>query len=416
MANNWGTQSLVAKEILYQFSQVGKVARNVDFRTEEFKPDNNAGQSRTFRRPTINDVTQTTPAAVGGVAGAPTYSDLAEPSVALPIEQKFISNFQIGIDDLAMSLTREQAIERHIKPTVARMARMIDRYIASKAIRYAGQVLGNPAAPATGDTLLTNLAGAQALFNARGREDDGDSVIITPESVATVLQQANLKLFNPGNQIADMYKKGLMGQYANFDFYRSPLLPSDNVSVVPTVAGTVNGASQGLTTWAQTWSLAVTGITIAGNVVKAGTKVKLAGINWCNPDTKDDTGVQAVFSVVQDATLTGGAGTLVLSEPCIISGPHQNVYAGPANGAALTWVSVVSGSQPSLAFSRKAIIAASPRLNLPKKIEFSEQDEINGINIAIIESFDPYNFNKIFSIQALIGAAAYLPEHIATIY
>lgn len=416
MANTWGTQSLVAKEILFQFSQVGKVARNCDFRTEEFKPDNNAGQTRNFRRPTINDVTQTTPASPGAVAGTPSYTDLREPLVPLAIEQKFVANFQVGIDDLAMSLTREQAIERHIKPTVARMGRMIDRYIASKAIRYAGQVIGSPASPATGDTLLGNLASAQALFNARGREDDGDSVIITPEGVATTLQQANLKLFNPGNQISEIYKKGLMGQFANFDFYRSPLLPSDNVSVIPTVAGTVNGASQGLTSWAQTCTLNVTGITVSGNVIKAGTKVKIFGVNWCNPDTKDDTGIQAVFSVVNDATLTAGAGTLTLSEPIVISGPHQNVYVGPANGAALTWVSVVSGSQPSLAFSRKAIICASPRLNLPKKIEFSEQEEINGINIAIIESFDPYNFNKIFSIQALIGAAAYLPEHIATVY
>ena len=412
MANTWGTQSLVAKEILYQFSQSGKVARNVDFRTEKFDPDNNAGQQRTFRRPTINDVTQTTPASPGAVAGTPTYTDLKEPLVPLTIEHKFVSNFQIGIDDLAMQLTREQAIERHIKPTVNRMARMIDRYIAQKAIAFAGQVIGNPSAPATGDTLLGNLAQAQALFNARGREDDGDSVIITPEGVATTLQQANLKLFNPDKSVSELYKKGLMGQYANFDFYRSPLLPGDNATATGTV--TVNGASQGLTAWAQTWSLVTAGWT--SSTVPVRTKIKIPSVNWVNPDTKDDTGIPYTGVVTQTATVTGGAATLVLSEPLIFSGPHQNVTAAPANSAPITILSVGSGAAPSLAFSRKAIIAASPKMVLPNKVEFKEQAEVNGINIAIIESFDPYNFNKIFSIQALIGAAAYLPEHIATVY
>ena len=114
--------------------------------------------------------------------------------------------------------------------------------------------------------------------------------------------------------------------------------------------------------------------------------------------------------------MSGGAGTLVLSEPCIISGPHQNVYAGPANGAALTWVSVTSGAQPSLVFSRKAILAASPKLSLPKNLDFKAQENINGIEVSIIESHDPYNFTRFFSIQALVGAVAYLPEHIVSVY
>lgn len=412
MANNWGTQSLVAKEILFQFEQTGKVARNVDWRSEKFEPANNTGETINFRRPTISDVTTTTPGANGTVAGAPTYTDLKDVQVPLTIEKKFVANFQVGVDDLSLRLTREQAIDRHIRPTVNRMARMIDSYLAQKALLFAGQVIGSPSAPATGDALLTNMAQAQALMNARGREDDGDSVIITPETVATTLQIANLKLFNPDKAVSALYKTGLMGQYANFDFYRSPLLPMDNALATGTI--TVNGAGQGVAVWTQTWNLVTAGWTSA--TVPAGTKIKIPSVNWVNPDTKADTGIAATFVVTQTATVTGGAATLVLSEPLIASGAHQNVTAAPANGASITVLSVASGATPSLAFSRKAIIAASPRISLPRNLDFKEQENVNGIEISLIESHDPYNFNRVFSIQALVGASLYLPEHALSVY
>lgn len=417
MANNWGTQALVAKEIFFQFGQVGKIARNIDWRSEDFDAADNVGASKSYRRPTISAVTQTTPTAAGNVPSAPSYTDLVDPLVPLVISQKFVSNFQIGVDDLTLRVTREQALERHIKPTVRRMARMIDSYLGGIMLANAGQVIGTPGSNATGATLMSNFAQAQGLLNWRGREDDGDSVVITSETAANNLVTAQLTQFNPNEQISKLYRQGLMGEYAGFQFYRSPLLPADNVSAAPSVAGVVSGAGQGSTTWAaNTTTIAVTGITPSSGTYKAGTKIRLTGVNWVNPDTKVDTGILATFVLAADATITAGAATLVLAEPMIISGPHQNVTGAPANNAPVINLSVTSGAIPSLAFSRKAVIAASPKLALPRNLDFKEQENVNGINISLIESHDPYTFTRIFSIQALVGACTHLPEHIVSVY
>jgi len=422
MANTFGKQTLVQKEAFYQFSQTGKISQNIDWRSDDFTPSENIGGSKTYRRPARVQTSRRTVLTDGSVpVGAQTLTSFSEPLVTLNITQAFEANLGISLDDATFALSKEQVITRHLAPAARKLRNQIDTYLGQVALLYSGNVVGNPASPSTGSAARDVFASAQELLNSRGREDDGDSVAIVSEKLSTQLTVGQLALFNPNKAVEKLYRKGLMGEFAGFDFYRSPLLPSDRVTATGTV--TVNGANQSAgAIWTQTWNLITAGWNSA--TVPAGTKIRISNsgtpINWVHPDTFVDSGIAATFTVTQTATVTGGAATLVLSEPLVGPGQspdaYQNVTAIPANGATITIVSSATAPQASLVFDRKAIIGASPKIALPKNLDSQAQENINGINVAIIESHDPYTLSKIHIMKAYVGAVVYLPEFVASVY
>lgn len=422
MANTFGKQTLVAKEAFFQFSQTGKISQNIDWRSDDFSPSENIGGAKTYRRPARVETSSRGVLTDGSVpVGAQTLTSFTEPLVTLTVGRAFEANLGISLDDATFALSKEQVVSRHLAPAARKLRNQIDTYIGNLALLYSGNVVGNPASPSTGTAARDAFASAQELLNSRGREDDGDSVAIVSEKLSTQLTVGQLSLFNPTKAVEKLYRQGMMGQFAGFDFYRSPLLPSDRVTATGTV--TVNGANQSAgAIWTPTWSLITAGWT--SPTVPAGTKIRLANsgtaINWVHPDTFVDTGIQATFTVVSTATVTGGAATLTLSEPLIGPGgspnAYQNVTAIPANGATIAIVSSATAPQASLVFDRKAIIGASPKIALPKNLDFQAQENINGINVAIIESHDPYTLSKIHIMKAYVGAVVYLPEFVASVY
>jgi hypothetical protein len=186
-----------------------------------------------------------------------------------------------------------------------------------------------------------------------------------------------------------MFRSGVIGMAAGWEWYRSNSLYNHTVGTAPTGGATISGAGQSGST------LAIVGT--VGQTVKKGDKFSILNVNGVNPATRrrGSMGVQN-FTFTQDFTLTGGADSIPILPA--IYGPgsqYQNVDALPADGAALTFwpgtntPSGVSGIV-SLGLSEYAFAIAGGKFEVPKAVERAEQtsDPDTGMSVRFVRAWD----------------------------
>lgn len=421
-------QTRIANEVAFQFEENTRLARAIKFDNSLFNPADNHGETWTLRRPGKVATFQSSLAARGAfptVGSAPTYGNYTEPTAQLTITKKFRQAIPVSQQDLTLAITGKQMESRAILSGAKTMARQIDQYLGGLMIAGASQVIGTPGTYSTGTALLDRFVEAGALLDDRN-VTMGDRYAIIPQAVRQSLVSANRSLFNPNKKIADIWGSAQIGDFAGLGFAASSLLPSDR-AVAPASAVTVSGAGQSAgTVWAQTWSLVLAGTN--GQVVRAGSLITLTNagtpINWCVPDTFQDSGRIAVFRVLADATFSGGLATVTLTEPLI--GPldgsgnstngYQNVTALPVNGATVAFLNSVTTTTPSLVFDDTAVVGCSPKIHVPESIWSKQITMDNGLNLTFIKTVDPLNLTEIFELQAMVGLGIPLPEGILTAY
>lgn len=449
MANLIKTQNLVRKYLELDWEDQKGLKEKIEWRSDEFDPADNPGDTITLRRPTQLKSTATAYGqdySLPGVTQPPVgYQSMADVTVPLKITQRLETNLQYSIEDLSTRFTPEQIRERYLNSALTEMHAKLDNFLASTMSLSSGQVIANVSAStgfsnlgtavtaSTGNGLLAGLAAGQGLLNARGASPSGKGrYAVMNESAQGVLNLAQLTNFNPQKTVSDIYNSGEMGDFAGFSVSRSPLLPTTG-AVATYGSPTVNGANQGLHStvgginpgtgvWAQTWSLVTSGWT-ANVAIPAGLKIAISGVNWAQTHLKTDTGVTASFVVVSATTATaGGAATLVLAEPLIYTGgsitdSYQNVTAAPANGATITVLNP-SVLRPSFAFHKSAVLAASPeiRLTAEMKRRGSYTMDFGGFNLAYISDVWPGTNQTIGKLVCFVGATVLMPEWVTEIY
>jgi hypothetical protein len=200
---------------------------------------------------------------------------------------------------------------------------------------------------------------------------------------------ANVTQFNPASEISRMYRTGILGTAAGWEWGRSNSLYSHTAGTAATGGVTVTGAGQSGN------QLSVTGT--ATQTIKQGDKFSIANVNGVNPVTRraGTMGAQN-FTVLQDLVLTGGTDTLNIAPA--IYGPgsqYQNVDALPADGAAFTfWPGTTSPSGKSgvvsLGLTKYAFAISGGKLEVPKAVERAEQteDPDTGMAIRFVRAWD----------------------------
>lgn len=164
-----------------------------------------------------------------------------------------------------------------------------------------------------------------------------------------------------------------------------------------TAAGiTVSGASQG----GSTLTLAAS---TAGTLVQ-GTVFTIAGVNAVHPLTGADMGTLQQFVVKE--TKTVGSATAVSIYPAINPlAPNKTVTASPANGAAVTVVSV-NGPQ-NLVFHKDAFTAAFAPLPVLASCEGYTARLPSGVNVRVMTFGDGNNDIERTRIDVLYGFKLY---------
>lgn len=420
MANNsFKTQSKVDKALYFAFKEQAGIADRIDWRSDEFSAQNNLGASISLRR---QSEMQASVVALGNDDSLPSntqpqvavgYKQHTEPYIPLTITDRIEVDMQYSIEDLTLNLTADQAYERAIKPAMKRMIDKINANLISKMELNAGQYIAGASGPATASTgaeWLKHPYSVNALYDARGVGVGSKSILVAPD-VQALLGPQQATVFKAAESATKTYETGLLGKYAGFDMYASGLQSARAINSTATVTITTAVAP---TIWAGTYTFKAT---IGTADLKAGTRLTFANsavpVNYVNLSTKANTGKPFTAIVLQDAAVGTGV-DVVIAECPVASGDYQNVSAAITTS---TTVSVVNtGSTiPSFAFENSAICGASPEVKIPYGVK-GRNINIDGINIAMVETVWPSTLQSITKLVAFVGLAVPKPEGIVAIY
>ena len=256
-------------------------------------------------------------------------------------------------------------------------------------------VIGTP------NQVAMNLAGAapsNALALARAKLNQylapkGDRNALITSTANVALSGEVSRMWNPTKTSEKAYIDGFVANAFGTDIFEHQSIPVFNNG---TAAGiTVSGASQ-------SGSVINMAASTAGTLVQ-GTVFTIAGVNAVHPLTGADMGTLQQFVVKE--TKTVGSATAVSIYPAINPlAPNKTVTASPANGAAVTMVSV-NGFQ-NLVFHKDAYTAAFAPLPVLASCEGYTARLPSGVNVRVMTFGDGNNDIERTRIDVLYGFAA----------
>jgi len=284
-----------------------------------------------------------------------------------------------------MERSQEELEENYLYPAARQLAQECDSRAALFAYQNTSNVVGTLGTDAT---TINFAAAAERRLYEKACPKGIRHLILSPSLMQSYVQ-ANVTQFNPAPEISRMFRTGVLGTAAGWEWYRSNSLYKHTVGTAATGGVTITGANQSGNV------LSVTGT--AGQTFNVGDKFSIANVNGVNPTTRraGTMGAQN-FTVLTPLTLTGGTDSLNVSPA--IYGPgsqYQNTDSLPANGAALTlWPgtnapSGVSGTV-SLGLSKFAFAMSGGKLEVPKAVERAEQteDPDTGLAVRFVRAWD----------------------------
>jgi len=319
----------------------------------------------------------------------------AETSVSLQIATQKGVDISFSSSELTLSL--DDFSKRILSPAMSVLAANIESDALNMFKDVYAQV-NNTGSAATFNKLLSVR---KTLVDNLCPVDDNLSMILNTQDNVDVITDVK-GLFQDSQAIKSQYRDGFMGRTAGFEFYENTLLPKFTPgSETSGGTATINGVGQ-------------TGSTItvtngSSKTLNVGDIVTLPGVNKCHPETKADTGIAATF-VVTSALASGGT-TFGISPAIVTTGATQNVTASPTNGQAITKQGTASTAYGiSLGFHRDAFAFATADLVMPKGVDFSAREVMDGISMRIVRMYDINNDLLPCRIDVLYGYKTIRPQ------
>jgi hypothetical protein len=311
----------------------------------------------------------------------------------------------IGVNFTTAELTMQldDFAERVLKPRVSQLAASIDADVAN-AYQPIFQSVGTP-----GTTPATSLVLLQA------QQKLNESAAVMSPRYATVNPAANAALvegmkglFNPTSTISRQFKNGMMGEgILGFEEVNM----SQSIKVHTT--GTRTGAHT-VTTTVSTQGQATINITGTGTqTLRRGDVFTIAGVFAVNPQTRESTGSLQQFTVLADATASGGAYTGVQISPAIFTASNAlaTVDSFPQASAVVTFLGAASTQFPqNLVYHKDAITFATADLLLPQGVDMVSRQVHNGISMRIVRQYDINNDRMPCRIDVLYGYGVIRPQ------
>lgn len=342
------------------------------------------------------------PQYLGRTGQALSIEDATETQVPVTLNTQFGVDIQFSSQDLALSI--DDFRDRFIKPAIATVANRIDR----DGLLLHQQVWNSVGTPGTTpNAILTYLLAGVKMDDDATPMDGLRCVVITPLMQATIVD-ALKGLFQQAAEIAEQYRKGMMGTAAGFEWYMD-----QNVSThtVGSLLGTplVNGASQtGSSIVTDGWTVSSSGVLLKGDVIQ------FASVNHVNPQSRQDNSVLQDFVVTANVDSDGSGDATVPVQPDLTtSGAFQTVTGSPANNAVITINGAANTVTPQgLAFHRDAFTLASADLPLPRGVDMAAQvsDKQLGLSIRMVRAYDINQDQFPCRLDILYGWAALRPE------
>ena len=312
---------------------------------------------------------------------------IARLATTISLDQVFGIDFEWDSYQKLVYMERsESELEtQYLKPAALQLAQEVDSRCAQFAYLNSSNVVGSLGTDATS---INIFAAAERRLYEKACAGTMRHLCLSPSLMQSYVQN-NVTQFNPGSDISKMWRKGLVGEAAGWEWYRSNSLYQHTAGTAATGGVTMTGASQSGN------SLTVTGTNT--QTLKQGDKFSIANVNAVNPRTRraGTMGAQQ-FTVLSTVTLTGGTDTITVLPA--IYGPgsqYQNVDAPNADGAALTiWPGTPAPSGKtgtvSIGISNQAFALSGGKFEVPKAVERAEQtvDPDTGMSVRFVRAWD----------------------------
>lgn len=307
-----------------------------------------------------------------------------------------------------MERSQEELEENYLKPAALQLAQEVDSRAAFYGYQNASNVVGTLG---TDSTAINPFTAAERRLYEKACPKGLRHLCLSPSLMESYVK-TNVTQFNPAPEISKMYRTGVLGTAAGWEWYRSNSLYKHTAGTAASHSVTVTGAGQSGN------SLIITGT--LNDTIKAGDKFSIANVNGVNPTTRraGSMGVQNL-TVLQDYTLSGNPDTIQVSPA--IYGPgsqYQNVDALAADAAALTFwpgTNTPSGLSGiiSLGLSKYAYALSGGKLEVPKAVERAEQteDPDTGMAIRFVRAWDQRESKMTNRFDMCIGFGNLYPDN-----
>ena len=262
---------------------------------------------------------------------------------------------------------------------------------------------------------IDDVLWAQEKLNNQLAPMDMRTLLMTTRNNRDLVNGATT-LYNDRTKVGEQYRKGLIGnEFFGFDsVYQNTLLKlhttgSDDGTgdyLTDIAAGEANGSAGELN------------IDTGAGSFKKGDIIEIEDVYAVHPETKQSTGVLKQFVVTADATPGAGGGSIFISPSIISSGARQNVSAAAVDGKAIfkresdstTAIGANADYYVGLGFHRDAFAFATADLVMPKGVDFSAREVMDGISLRIVRQYDINNDNLPCRIDVLYGYKTIRPE------
>jgi hypothetical protein len=321
--------------------------------------------------------------------------DTTENSVSLQVATQ--KGVDLNFSSAELTLSIDDFSKRILDPAMSVLAANVEAD-AMSMYKDVYQSVWNGASAATYNKFLD----ARVLLQNALAPGNDRTANLNPLDTADLVKDTKT-LFNNQDQIGKQYKEGSMGRAAGLDFVENTMWAAHTRGAGASYV--VNGA-------AQSGSSLIIGT--GTGAIKQGDVFTIAGVFRVHPETKVSTGVLHQFVVTADAA---GAGTISISPAIVTSGAAQNVSAGPANSAAITFLGTASTAVgTSLVYQKEAFAFATADLVMPSGVDFSSRQVLDGVSMRIVRAYDINNDKFPCRLDVLYGYKTIRPFFAARVH
>ena len=394
MSNSLLTINMITREAVRLWVNTNSFLQHIDTQYDDQFAVTGAkiGQSLRIRLP--NDYTVRT----GPVAQ---IQDTQETSTTLTLATQ--KGVDVSFNSVERTMSLDDYSKRVLAPAVNNLVGAVAADVMSGVESGVSNLVGNfdTAGNLLKPTLETWL-NAKALLSLRSAPTDSRKFILDPVTMARTVQNLS-GLLNPATEISEQYRKGEVYNAIGFDWFEDQTVIKHTTGAYS--SPTVNGGSQ-------------TGTTLVVNALSGplaqGDIIQIAGVNAVNRITKVSTGQLQMFVV----TAAAAVGATILSiYPAIVppvggsNVQYQTVDASPANGAAITPMTLASSVyRKNLAFCPDAVTMATADLELPKNMQEAARERMDGVSMRMVTGFDIKSDQFITRLDVLYGYLWVRPE------
>jgi hypothetical protein len=245
----------------------------------------------------------------------------------VPITVNHQYNVGMGWSSAQGTLEVEEVQSRYTRPAGKRLAAKWDRAAGSEVYKSVSFSVGTP-----GTDITDNLTWQTAVAILQEQAVPDDYMAVVSPMQQAQLTSSNNQLFNPQAQISEYFKSGKFSAAALGvrEWYFDPLLPVHTTGTFTASTPAINGSGlSGSTLATDGWGT---------YALKAGDVFTIDGVYATNPLEQDLSMARLMqFSMTSDLSGSTTA-TLAFTPAIVTSGPLQNVAAGPADNAAITFL------------------------------------------------------------------------------